>query len=56
MYTAFSKLCHDGGRHGCKIPNLLFYEADGYISLFISRGDNQCVSLGTCNRLNFSGV
>lgn len=56
MYTAFSKLCHDVGRHGCEIPNLLFYEADGYISLFISLGDNKCVSLGTCNRLNFSGV
>lgn len=56
MYTAFSKLCHDVGRHGCEIPNLLFYEADRCISLFISRGDNKYVSLGTCNRLNFSGV
>lgn len=29
MYAVSSKLCPDVGRHGCEIPNLLFYEAGG---------------------------
>lgn len=35
MYTAFSKLCRDIGRHGCEIPYLLSYKAgDLFVAIY----------------------